>query len=500
MFGSRPTPTVVRSRVAILLTCLASACVDDIVCASACELALINASDCEDCISCVETMCDSLYGRCRCGSAAGLRKDGACEDAGLPISNEVQCSPSTSYNLVLTVGLIPSPEVQVEDLVAGYPSPAMLSMIRIVVARALRLRPEEVALFDVTFLPRGDGWDQMSELPAFLYFDLSFSFCATTPTERVEPHSFETQLRLGAQRFQAFFTSSLYILEMSSQTLTSADQGPGEAFHFVAARPELDIERSNGLEPESSDNLLLWIVAALVASAVASLPLAFAALRLYQRRRKADARDSGFSGLGLRDGRASTGRSLEDGAIVCAHLGFDPEHQSGVSPGSCVALSVGDVLRVVADSGDGWLFGHIFDSPDRTGFFPEAHVSWIGSPVAATDPAAAVHSGAVIENEATDWSTGIVEPLCPGTLASQGYVAVVQQAFSPGEVEDEVFAQACLPVCEGDVLRITAGSGGWLHGEVVGMPERAGYFPEDRVSWVTAAPEQAAPGETPPSL
>lgn len=457
---------------------------NDDVCISACRLARANSSDCGRCIDCANIACDTLYDRCACSSAAGLRKDGACEDAGPPISNEAWCSPDTAYDLLLTLGTIPSPEVQVEDLVAGQPSPAMVAIIKSAVAVGVQLTSEEIAIFGATITPVGEGWDQMTELPAFLYFDLSFSFCATAPIERVEPHTFEMQLRMETQRFQAFFTSALYILEMKSPALASADGAPREAFTFLAPRPEPGIERARGTVPESNSNLLLWAAAALLSSAVASLPLAFAARRLYQRRKKADARDTGFSSLGLRNGRASIGRTFEDGAIVCVHLAFAPELQTVASVGSCLALSVGDVLRVVTDGGDGWLFGHIFGSPDQTGFFPEAHVSWIGSPVTATVPAMAIHEG-------------MPGPLDPGAVLSQGFVAVVQQPFSPEEVEDQVFAQSCLPVFEGEVLRITAGSGGWLHGEVVGVPERAGYFPEDRVSWVSSPPAQVAAGETP---
>jgi len=67
----------------------------------------------------------------------------------------------------------------------------------------------------------------------------------------------------------------------------------------------------------------------------------------------------------------------------------------------------------------------------------------------------------------------------------QGFVASVVKSFDPNEqIQDCTFASTCLPLHQDDVVLVSAGSDGWFYGEIVGMPERKGYFPQCCVSWI----------------
>jgi len=81
---------------------------------------------------------------------------------------------------------------------------------------------------------------------------------------------------------------------------------------------------------------------------------------------------------------------------------------------------------------------------------------------------------------------GSVLSFFPGAGDKQeATIACVTHPFVPDiEAEEEEFRDRCLELGEGDVVEVVAGGGAWLYGRVVGMPERAGFFPESRVSWV----------------
>eukprot|EP00747_Dinoflagellata_sp_TGD_P211950 gnl/TRDRNA2_/TRDRNA2_85111_c0_seq1.p1 gnl/TRDRNA2_/TRDRNA2_85111_c0~~gnl/TRDRNA2_/TRDRNA2_85111_c0_seq1.p1 ORF type:complete len:469 (-),score=42.63 gnl/TRDRNA2_/TRDRNA2_85111_c0_seq1:56-1402(-) len=75
-----------------------------------------------------------------------------------------------------------------------------------------------------------------------------------------------------------------------------------------------------------------------------------------------------------------------------------------------------------------------------------------------------------------------------GLQAEQGTLVCARLPFAPAEVADnETLRESCLELAVGDVLEVVAGGGGWLFGWPLGDSVRAGYFPENRVSWLGRA-------------
>ncbi|CAE7456897.1 unnamed protein product [Symbiodinium natans] len=148
-------------------------------------------------------------------------------------------------------------------------------------------------------------------------------------------------------------------------------------------------------------------------------------------------------------------------ALVFVNHGFTPED---VTEGenlrdNCLHLEAGEVVEVLA-GGSGWLYGQVAGHPERAGYFPENRATWLGS-CEENDEAAKTDQGVLVK---------VVANYSPG---------------SPGDKEEEVtFAESCLALAEGDVVEVAASGGGWVYGRVVGSPERHGYFPETRVSWL----------------
>ena len=68
--------------------------------------------------------------------------------------------------------------------------------------------------------------------------------------------------------------------------------------------------------------------------------------------------------------------------------------------------------------------------------------------------------------------------------------AVIVQAsasFCPDEIEDDgsSFHGQLLAICQGDMLQVEVRrDDGWLFGWEIGMPARAGFFPENRITWL----------------
>jgi transcription antitermination factor NusG len=161
--------------------------------------------------------------------------------------------------------------------------------------------------------------------------------------------------------------------------------------------------------------------------------------------------------------------NLQESWLVTTHYDFS---ESDVDEDvdwrkSCLTIKEGEVVEVIA-SGGGWLYGRVADSePERVGYFPENRISWLHKE-AQEAPQQAPEAEAEV----------------------QGMLARVGSGFSPGipgdaeEESAESFWENCLALAPGDVVEVVAAAGGWLYGRVVGAPDRAGFFPENRVSWI----------------
>jgi len=173
------------------------------------------------------------------------------------------------------------------------------------------------------------------------------------------------------------------------------------------------------------------------------------------------------------------------GALACVVTAFVPDGSEGAG----LALAEGEVVEVTAGAGaGGWLFGRVQGSPSREGCFPEANVCWLGRPVATLDaPAANPHP--VPKPPRGSFSADHLQQM-------QGFVAQAVAAFRPSEVEEPGgLAGHLLQLEEGCIIKVEAGSEGWLYGQVVGCPE-VGYFPENRITWLSR-PSDSSAGEPP---
>lgn len=164
------------------------------------------------------------------------------------------------------------------------------------------------------------------------------------------------------------------------------------------------------------------------------------------------------------------GSQLDEGLVVTVEHNFSPGDVGDGSENwhrdSCLTLEEGDVVEVTG-GGCGWLYGHVRGKPERCGYFPENR---------ATLPA----------QDADDAGGDDLADLEAGN-----FVAIVNCAFSPGGVSDAQeeaasFSDSCIAIAHGDVVEVIASAGGWLYGRVVGCPERCGYFPENRISFLGA--------------
>eukprot|EP00435_Cladocopium_sp_Y103_P001422 s5642_g1.t1 len=126
----------------------------------------------------------------------------------------------------------------------------------------------------------------------------------------------------------------------------------------------------------------------------------------------------------------------------------------------CLQVEAGELVEVLA-GGAGWLYGQVAGHPERAGYFPENRANWLGATADNEQEAARTQQGVLVK---------VVQDFAPG---------------SPGDKEEEVaFADSCLALAQGDVVEVAASGGGWVYGRVVGAPDRHGYFPETRVSWL----------------
>eukprot|EP00928_Gymnodinium_smaydae_P070946 TRINITY_DN54670_c0_g1_i1.p1 TRINITY_DN54670_c0_g1~~TRINITY_DN54670_c0_g1_i1.p1 ORF type:complete len:561 (-),score=89.26 TRINITY_DN54670_c0_g1_i1:165-1847(-) len=93
-----------------------------------------------------------------------------------------------------------------------------------------------------------------------------------------------------------------------------------------------------------------------------------------------------------------------------------------------------------------------------------------------------IGAGHVDEEQEQPGSAEETSTSAPGA----SYLARTIAGFQPAEMELESSSlDVLLPLSDGDIVHVTGGSDGWLYGSVVGFQERAGYFPEDRVRWLS---------------
>merc|ERR1711865_645759 len=93
--------------------------------------------------------------------------------------------------------------------------------------------------------------------------------------------------------------------------------------------------------------------------------------------------------------------------------------------------------------------------PERAGYIPENHVSWLCSPTATSSTQL---PGETPADEAQGVSAGVIVRV--GSSFSPG---------TPGDAEEELadqakdFSECCLALAPGDVVEVAASGGGWVY-------------------------------------
>lgn len=510
-------------------------CTDDLGCVTRCYGAPAGFGN----ISCFLSTCSDAWERCLCfPNHAALRTDGGCD--GPLATSSPTCE--VEYSILASTGMWASPEFTVEDMLAGRPSDAMTVMLRKAVAEAIGQPMETVALQNITIVStRYVGSPGDVSVPTLLHFDLAFTFCSTAGVGRLHPRHFENGLGVSLGDYEAFRASTVRLLEFDQIARPSASQDTSTTTAAPPAAENVhDMDGGEDVRSIFSDYWWLsWLVLGLLLM-VSILIVVYCRLR----RRKGHLSTSPFAGLIGRENlsgprmsaRARSLDELDSEDVIDVTLGsvvedFDGSHLAedferfGQRP---LAIKRGEVVEVIASTG-GWLYGNVLGVPERHGCFPENSIAWMGRPLSphipmedslpdslaaagavdgtpastpgvapADSEAATADTVAANENPNREFQPPPRSRFAPASEAAreaavqQGFVATAKETFSPEEVQDAgPLNGELLSLQKGDVIKVLAGSGGWLYGMIVGVSEKGGYFPENRVDWLSR-PEDAA--------
>lgn len=499
--------------------CGTTSCTTDGSCAAACAVSST---------SCTGVYCDPVFSRCDCPSEALLRADGSCE-----VFSAAAAECIATYNITITAAAFASPELTGQDLQAGVASAKLQQLVALGAAAGLP-SAAEVNISEVKLIP---AMAQLSDLTApttLLIFDMNFDLCSV-PMVAIDPADFEFAFISKLQTYGAFGAgtgATLSVLEFVN--LTDAGSGCSGTGNDTQPRPWTGGQTVD--EPETDDQSVFVVFLILAVVLVLASTLAVSAWAKARRARLKVVADS--------EEEHKVAQSPDvDRVLASVAWAFAPAdvEDDKVFRESCLDLSEGDIVEVIAGGG-GWFYGRVISGSGditRMGYFPENRVSWIGkiprAEVACADQHALVfvdhgftpedvaecenlrenclhleagemvevlaggsgwlygqvaghpeRAGYFPENRAT-W-LGTCEENGEAAKTDRGVLVKVVENYSPGspgDKEEEVaFAESCLALAEGDVVEVAASGGGWVYGRVVGSPERHGYFPETRVSWL----------------
>ncbi|CAE8722585.1 unnamed protein product, partial [Polarella glacialis] len=345
----------------------------------------------------------------------------------------------------------------------------LLNLLRLGVAAAAGRSPLEVAVTVTKLASMSAEVANLTASTALLSFDLDFGLCASNGSSEplsLEAGDFEFAFKVEVQNYAAFRLAAMGLISFDpilsgSDQADNASQAEGYAFLLpggsVAAAPS---QNSGG---DSTGAVIGFALGA--AALMLAVGGGVGAWAWHRRRRKVEAEEDVVASRPSAEG----GDTLEQvvlAKVACSFSPLDVEDDK-VFRESCLELQEGDIVEVVAGGG-GWFYGRILSSgtdsegrgPVRVGYFPENRVSWVGQiPVGNS-------------------SSQVTSP-------EQHLLVSVEHGFSPRDVEDgEALRENCLQLAAGEVVEVLAGGGGWLYGQVAGDPERTGYFPENRASWL----------------
>lgn len=433
-----------------------SNCLNDAHCTSAC----ISGNG----ATCAEAFCNTgfggVVGRCDCSGNVLMRgalNNASCEAIEGATPN-VQCEPA--FRVTFNVAGAPTPEITAQDVQTNQPSEKLGSLVSLGVASALKVGLNEVVVSNLTLESSADAAGA-NESVLLIVYDLIFEFCSSRAVASVDKDLFQADFTSKVQFYAAFSVPAtvamLEFLNLTSTPSTSASS-PSDPWGGVQ-QPEPSASASDGSEVFS----IILLVAVVLLLAVTL------AVAVWAKSRRHTNKVSNHPQADLEAPDADVERVLAH--VACAFSPTDVEDDK-VFRESCLDLSEGDIVEVIAGGG-GWFYGRTISASsdkggsqvaDRMGYFPENRVSWVGKIPRVSEEV---------------------------TSADQHALVSVDLGFSPQDVEEggETMREHCLQVEAGELVEVLAGGAGWLYGQVAGHPERAGYFPENRANWLSATAE-----------
>lgn len=497
---------------------------------------------------CVSAICSAAFNRCDCPAEAVLSTNGLCKVASKPLP---ECS--AAYTASFNLAVMASPEVSGKDVSSGVPSAKLVTILRLSTAAALQQNVSDVSITNISLkLMAGDLAGLSGARSSILQFDMAFNLCSKD-NSTLTARSFEFGFIAGVSGFAGFQMSAVKLLDLIDLNPRSSTLAPSPAPLPFGLKAGAD---STIAKNDSTGAIVGFVVGSLaVVIFISAAVLGFVWHRRRHRLKVLHSEDEFHQ-----EGLSQTGQE-SDVQRVLAHVScsFSPAdvEDNKVFRETCLELQIGDIVEVIAGGG-GWFYGRIISQADestepserivRVGYFPENRVSWIGKIPGSCDtkvsnpeqhsivavelgfsPADVEDTGSLRENCLEISAGEIVEVLASGggwlyghvagkpelagyfpenratwlghcdsggdaTMTEQGRLVQVVRNFSPGipgDSEEEVsFSDSCIALAEGDVVEVAAAAGGWLYGRVVGSPDRIGYFPETRISWLgRAVPE-----------
>lgn len=289
-----------------------------------------------------------------------------------------------SATALLVAGATTSPELSSENLAAGRPSTAMDSILHWCAASAMGVDLAKIQLSDTKLISHGNLTGR-----GLIFFDISFSLCASGTSQLVSGSIFERRFAEAWQSFAAFPVTSVKVLEL--QDRRSASQGGHHGIMKQARSQPLaggQSQKADNANNDISVEQFLWIGPAL---GVALLLLACVTCRWvrqkYKNKGSASPRHWGGVAPGAHLQQHSPSQAVPQGpgggSLASITYDFDPNTadgmvfaaSGGLEPSECLKASKGELIEAFA-RGDGWLYGRL-SSTGLFGYLPELCVLWI---------------------------------------------------------------------------------------------------------------------------
>lgn len=455
----------------------------------------------------------------------------------------------------MSIAVISSPELNAQEIYNTGKAVKFITLLQRCTAAAVGRGDSEILLSNISFtLPAATSAALLPAIGTLMAFDVDYRFCSTS--QALPPlygASFDSAFSAEAQQFALSFLGTYSVSAL--RPLGSGNSSSAGGSSAFGTRGSASTTSSGS---DSKSGVVLLAVLLSVGGVLVLAACAAAAVVRFRRRRRSKL-------IFPDDGEEQAGATLAADAILahvaCSFSPLDVEDDK-IFRESCLELQPGDVIEVIAGGG-GWLYGRVLQDSEageeRMGYFPENRVSWMGT-IAGLNATANPHvhylctvdggfrpsevdsaydntehclqlePGESVEVMASagGWLYGQVV----GDESRRGYfpestalrigqdsdaaaasgartdappLVRVEEPFrgSGGLKKMSSFSESCLEIKEGDVMEVLASAGGWLYGRVVGAPDRVGYFPETRVTWIgrptSAVPSTRAVQATPMS-